>query len=251
MSKSELKELKSLHQKKYRELKGKFLVEGDKSVQEAIKSDMAVEEVYAVDSWAGSELCSSKNIKLDFVTKRELDSICELKNPNQAVAVMQFPQRQKESISLNDGWNIFLEKIQDPGNLGTILRIADWYGIEKILCSPESVEPFNQKVIQSSMGAVFRVPLRTINTEEFISFAQVADVKLYATAMKGESIYREIAEERGILMMGNEGNGLSSELLDAADRTVTIPGHGKAESLNVAVATGILTDWISRSSSGD
>jgi TrmH family RNA methyltransferase len=250
LSKSEIKELKSLHQKKYREGMGRFLAEGDKLVREAIRSEAAVREIYALPDWDGLDEANRAGLNVEFVNQKQLDQICELRNPNQAVALISIPTIAEET-GLTKGWHIYLNRLRDPGNLGTILRIADWYGLQEIICSPDSVEPYNQKVVQASMGAVFRVTVREMSEDRLISTARESDLALYATVMDGESIHSQKAGANGILLMGNEAQGLSSKLLEAASHQISIPGRGSAESLNVGVATGILTDWALRGSAED
>lgn len=246
LSKSEMKDLKSLHQKKYREIKGLFLVEGDKSVREALKSSNEVLSVFAVDSWDRRDLSPDSDIELVLISQKQLSQICELKNPNGAAALLRIPEQKEREINLNEGWHIYLDRVRDPGNMGTILRIADWYGMAHIICSPDCVELYNQKVMQASMGAIFRIKAISMTETELIDKAKKSSSPLHATTMTGDSIYESPAGKKGVLMMGNEGGGLSDKLLQAADVNITIPGDGKAESLNVAVSTGILSDWIFR-----
>lgn len=225
---------------------GRFLAEGDKLVREAMCSRAAIREIYALPDWDGLDEAQSAGFDIELIDQKQLDQICELRNPNQAVALIDTPSIAEE-IGLTEGWHIYLDRIRDPGNLGTILRIADWYGLKEILCSPESVEAYNQKVVQASMGAVFRVNVRSISEDNLINLARDSGLLLYATVMDGESIHSQKAEPKGILLLGNEAQGLSSTLLQAASQRISIPGRGAAESLNVAVATGILTDWAMKS----
>ena len=159
LSKSEIKELKSLHQKKYRDGMGRFLAEGDKLVREAMRSSAAIQEIYALPDWDGLDEAQRAGLNIEIIDQKQLDQICELRNPNKAAALIRTPAAVYEA-GLTAGWHIYLDRVRDPGNLGTILRIADWYGLREIICSPDSVEPYNQKVVQASMGAVFRVSVR-------------------------------------------------------------------------------------------
>jgi TrmH family RNA methyltransferase len=245
LSKSEIKELKSLHQKKYREAMERFLAEGDKLVQEAMASEANIREIYALANWEGMEKAQSAGIPVEIIDQKQLLQICELRNPNMAVALINMPQANYEK-ALNKGWNIYLDRVRDPGNLGTILRIADWYGIPSVICSPDSVEVYNQKVIQSSMGAVFRVQVIEMSEDELINSSALMNIKLYAAVMDGENIHRTLAPSQGVLLMGNEAKGLSNKLIEASYGRISIPQGGAAESLNVGVATGILVDWALR-----
>ena len=245
LSKSELKELKSLHQKKYREQKGKFLVEGDKSVQEAIRSKAFIEQIYATEEWMPHEQQGAALPSINRVTQKELQLICELQHPNQAVAVVENPSRKGSPVIWKDHWNIYLEAVRDPGNLGTILRIADWYGLPQLICSPDCVEAFNQKVIQASMGAIFRVEVIVMGLDDLHAEAENSGIGLYGALLEGRSIHEAAAPKEGVLVMGNESKGLSTEAIARCEHRITIPKYGQAESLNVAVATGILADWFS------
>lgn len=250
LSKSEIKELKCLHQKKYREALQRFLVEGDKLVREAIAAGVAIREIYALSDWDGLELAQDRGIEVRAVNQKQLDQICELRNPNMAAALISMPKTQVQN-DIPATWQIYLDRVRDPGNLGTILRIADWYGIEEVICSPDTVETYNQKVVQSSMGAIFRVSVREMSEDDLIKSAQSAKIDLFAATMEGQSIHSIEAPRKGVLLMGNEANGLSDKLLRAAKHHIKIPGKGAAESLNVGVATGILVDWSLRSSGYD
>ncbi len=250
LSKSEIKELKSLHQKKHREGMKRFLAEGDKLVKEAIASGANIREVYALADWEGIEKVQTAGIPIKIIDQKQLDQICELRNPNMAVALLNMPQIDPEK-ELNKGWNIYLDRVRDPGNLGTIMRIADWYGIRTVICSPDSVEVYNQKVIQSSMGAVFRIQVLEMSEDEIIDKSKLMDIKLFAAVMDGDNIHNHAAPKQGVLLMGNEAKGLSNKLIESASERISIPGGGAAESLNVGVATGILVDWALRGSAND
>jgi TrmH family RNA methyltransferase len=140
-------------------------------------------------------------------------------------------------------WILAVDGVQDPGNLGTIIRTADWFGINTIVCSHETVDCFNPKVIQSTMGSIFRVHLDYTNLEEFLN---QSELPIFGALMEGESVFNSSIPESGILVMGNEGNGISENLLPLINHPIHIPGRGQAESLNVAVATGILLGQLSR-----
>jgi len=246
LSKGRIKELTSLHLKKYRSARNMFLAEGDKLVREAIRSSAQVEEIFAMESWAGAEKAIQSGIPVTFTGERELKQLCELKSPNEAVALVHMPKHIIEEVEFKGHWNIYMDRLRDPGNLGTIMRIADWFGLERIICSPDSVEPYNQKVIQASMGAVFRIEVIAMEEDVMLAQARAAQVPIYAAAMGTLSIDTLAAGPEGIVLMGNEAQGLSNKLLEAADQRISIPGKGAAESLNVAVAAGILMHWIQR-----
>ena len=244
LSKGRIKELTSLHQKKYRSARNMFLAEGDKLVKEALRSEAQVLEVFAVESWDGATDVDELGIPLHLVTERELGQICELKNPNAAVALVAMPEKKEASFSIKGNWNLYMDRVRDPGNLGTVLRIADWFGMDRIICSPDSVEGYNQKVIQASMGAIFRIPIIEMEAQDLADRCKAEGVPYYAAVMGAQEINKMKPGPEGLIMMGNEAQGLENRLIQEADKCISIAGKGAAESLNVAVATGILMHWI-------
>jgi RNA methyltransferase, TrmH family len=244
LSKGRIKELTSVHQKKYRSARNKFLAEGDKLVLEAMRSKADIREIFALESWKGCQEAERLGIPLTLINEKELDQICELKNPKEAVAEIAMPKNVNSGRILKGKWNIYMDRLRDPGNLGTVLRIADWFGMDQVICSPDSVEGYNQKVIQASMGAIFRVPIISMEAEELIAQCKANEIPMFATAMSDKDISGVKAGNEGLLLMGNEAQGLSEILLRAADERISIKGKGSAESLNVAVAAGILMHWI-------
>lgn len=243
LSKGRIKELKSLQQKKYRLTNGLFIAEGDKLVREAMRSSNAIEEIIALETWEGIEEAESLGFKCTTVSQKELKQLSELSTPNQALAVLRTRGSEGNLPELKGHWSLFLQAVRDPGNLGTLLRIMDWFGRGHLICSPDCVDPYNQKVVQASMGAIFRIPVHTATEAEVIAKAKSERIKIYATIMKGIPLNRLEPEESGVLFLGNESKGLTAEVIQQMDMGLTIPGHGEAESLNVAVAGGILMNW--------
>lgn len=238
LSKNKIKWIRSLQQKKHRDELGLFLVEGEKMVNEAL--EFAHENIEFIAHTKDFQLKSSRIESIE-INETELNQISSLKTPNKVVAVLKksnftLPKESKQLIIALDG-------VQDPGNMGTILRIADWYGISDIVCSESTVDCFNSKVVQASMGAIFRIK---IHYTELNNWLKKSELPIYGALLEGDNIYKKETLQNGILLMGNEGNGISSDLLPSIDNPISIPRFGKAESLNVAVATGILVSEFFR-----
>lgn len=239
LSKRELKFLRSLRQKKFRNEHGEFLVEGAKLVQEAIDSDFVVEAVYHGQSQIPP---TSGSFAVQEVSQNELWQISSMKNPPGIMALVKIPD---ESFEISSDKILAVENINDPGNLGTILRIADWFGIETVLCSEETVDEFNPKVIQSSMGSIFRTRLARVDLTEKIEKLKKTGYSIVGAEMRGDKLNRDVIPQKAVLVMGSESHGISSEIQKLLDFSVTIEKRGGAESLNVAVATGIiLSYWV-------
>ena len=237
LSKRELKILRSLRQKKFRNEHGKFLVEGEKLVQEAIESDFEVEAVYHGQSQAPP---TPSSFAVQEVSQKELSQISSMKNPPGIMALVKIPN---ESFQISSNKILAVEDINDPGNLGTILRIADWFGIETVLCSEETVDEFNPKVIQSSMGSIFRTRLARVDLTEKIEKLKAKGYSIVGAEMSGKKLDRDTIPQKAVLVMGSESHGISPEIQKLLDFSVTIEKRGRAESLNVAVATGIILSY--------
>ncbi|NNC84132.1 MAG: RNA methyltransferase [Flavobacteriales bacterium] len=225
-------------------------MEGDRSVREAIQASADIRSIYHLADWdtQDTDIQSIEGVQVHVVSVKDLERMSSQRSPNQVIAVLRRPEPREQDFSLKGRWTLYLDRVRDPGNLGTILRIADWYGLDSICCSPDTVDEYNQKVIQASMGALFRVAVIRMEAEDLIQAAKRDDIPLAVTLMEGESIHSSRAGRSGILIVGNEGQGVRESLMESADRQVTIPGSGRAESLNVAIAAGICMDWIYRSS---
>ncbi|HEV7334187.1 MAG TPA: RNA methyltransferase [Flavisolibacter sp.] len=233
LSKKVLKDIQSLSLKKHRDETGLFLAEGPKVVEELMKvAPLLVEKVYALSSWAeGRE-------GVEIVSEAELEKASQMKTPNQVLAVCrQFTSYRPEAST----FTICLDTIQDPGNFGTIIRIADWFGIENIVCSAGCADLYNSKVVQSTMASISRVNVYYDKEETWL---HEQTVPVYAATLHGKSLYEFSKTEKGILIIGNESKGIRTEWIKRATDPVTIPRRGKAESLNAAVATGILLSHL-------
>ncbi|MBN3518640.1 RNA methyltransferase [Algoriphagus lutimaris] len=244
LSKNTVKFIKTLHQKKYRNLEQKFFLEGEKSVLEVIDSDFKIELLLATDQFMESneEIMQSFRGEVLNVTQKQLESVGQFQSNDSALAVVcmkpnQYFERPKEELV------IALDDVRDPGNLGTIIRIADWYGIKHLLFSEQTAEFYNPKVIQASMGSFTRVKFYYGDLAKVFNQWQCP---VYGAYLDGENIHQIDQVNPGILLMGNESKGISEELAPMVTNKLTIPGSGNAESLNVAIATAILCDNFSR-----
>lgn len=233
ISKANIKSVKSLHQKKIRDAHNQFIVEGEKMVLEAIrwKSDFLV-ALYHTSDFPTEEIDATK-INLIAISDHELKQISGLQTPNKALAV--FDKWPLETVNIP--FYIALDGVQDPGNMGTILRLADWFGVEEIICSMNTVDCFNPKVVQATMGAIFRIQVRYVDLK---SHLLALKMPVYGALLEGENIYKSSLKPEGILILGNEGNGISEEIKQLIDYPISIPRFGEAESLNVSTAGAIL-----------
>lgn len=239
LSKNQIKLIKSLHQKKYRTKTNLFLVEGVKGVNEFLKSDFELERVFCTNDF--SHNLTSDNVEL--ISEGELGKISNLNSPNEVIGIFRIPEMAVLDL---DKFSIVLDEINDPGNLGTIIRLCDWFGVEQLVCSPKTVDCFNPKVVQSTMGSLSRVAIFYTNIEQFIS---KSELPVYAAIMDGENVYKSDLPEKAILVMGNEANGISESINKLISNKIAIPKFGVSqltESLNVATATAILLSEFRR-----
>jgi len=246
ISKSQISFIKSLHQKKIRKEQGLFIVEGLKSIQEFINSDYVVDSVYYTENLMPKLGNLSRNIKSVEITESELSRISALSTPQAILAVVQIPkQSDLNQKKLVGSFLIALDGIQDPGNLGTIIRTADWFGLNTILCSMDTAEAYNPKVVQASMGSLSRVNIIYTALEDFLD---QTNLSVYGALLDGKSIYETNFGQEGIILLGNEGNGISEKLQSKINYPVTIPRYGRAESLNVAISASIFCSELRRKS---
>ena len=244
LSKAQISLITSLQNKKYRKQHGLFVVEGVKSVMEFLSSNYQVESIFYTGDANTKVGKISHNIKSHMLTEAEFQKISSLKSPQGVLALVKLPaQQQIEIADLANEYSIVLDDVQDPGNLGTIIRTAEWFGITHIICSSGTVDAYNPKVVQATMGSLARVKIHYTDLMDFIS---KADLPVYGALLQGQSIYQTEWKDAGLIVMGNEGNGISDELIARIDQAVTIPRIGQAESLNVAVATTIFCSEIAR-----
>ncbi len=233
LSKNEVKYIQSLCHKKLRDEDHVFVAEGVKLVDELLKSDFEIVTVYAVERWGKN---SGLKVRVIEVSDDELVRISSLQTPNQVLAIARQKKRNDEPV-LNNTISLVLDGIQDPGNMGTILRIADWFGISQVIASYDTVDVYNNKVVQATMGSIFRVNFWYKPLIEWLAYAQIP---VYGAVLNGQTVYETGRVNEGLLLVGNEGNGIKKEIAPFITHPVTIPKIGEAESLNAAVATGII-----------
>lgn len=239
LSKAQIKYIQSLQHKKYRQKFGQFVAEGDKIVQELLQATRYVKAVYATREWLlDHRMLAEKATGVDVleVAPVELKQLSSLSTPNQALALVQIPA--PEAPVLDGAVSLALETIQDPGNLGTIIRIADWFGVRQIICSPDCADAYNAKTIQATMGSFMRVPVIVHTIPELLE--RNRHIPAYAATLHGDNIIKIKTIREGIILIGNESRGLSEEVLKLSSHHITIPRIGQAESLNAAIATGII-----------
>jgi TrmH family RNA methyltransferase len=234
LSKNEVKYIQSLCHKKHRDELKLFVAEGPKLVDELLSSDFVLEHIYATTDWI--KLRPSVSVPLTEVSEQELTRISNLTSANEVVAIARHKYHGAEPV-LKKTITIVLDGIQDPGNMGTIVRIADWFGVKQIIASEDSVEVYNPKVIQATMGSICRVD---VWYKDLAAWMSAVDVPVYGAMLNGENVYclKNITE--GLLVIGNEAKGIREDIRSRITHPVTIPGSGGAESLNAAVAAGII-----------
>ena len=251
LSKNNIKRLNKLSLKKNRLKERQFLVEGDKMILELASSDYEIAELFVT-----SELETSvrktfpKNMPVHVISIEELKKISQLKTPQNSLAVCRIPETPVIPLFINDALSLYIDSIQDPGNLGTILRISDWFGIQNVFVSPETVDVFNPKVIQASMGSFARVRVYETGFETVENLAKKSQAIIYGAFMEGSNVYEQTLAGKAILVVGNEGNGIRPEIEARVDHKLSIPNFSlndqKAESLNVSVATAVLCSEFKR-----
>ena len=239
VSKNQIKLITSLQQKKFRKQHKLFIAEGVKVIQELIDANYKLNDLFTTQN----DFSNLKTGKTHAITQADLKKISALTTPNTCLATFSIPENIK--IELN-GLVLALDSVRDPGNLGTIIRLCDWFGIETILCSEETVDVYNPKVIQATMGSISRVSIVYCDLEKELKNAEIS---VFGTFMDGKSIYNESLPKEGIIVMGNEANGISSTIEKIVSERISIPRFGNlqlTESLNVATATAIILNEFKR-----
>ncbi|MEM9884927.1 MAG: RNA methyltransferase [Bacteroidota bacterium] len=250
LSKNTEKYIRSLSQKKFRQQHNKFIGEGEKLVAEILQTDaVKVEILLATKEWwlKNEGRYSFDLIQVKIVEVKELRKVSQLKTPNQVLVVAKKISYKIKAQTLENSWSIYLDQVRDPGNMGTIIRIAEWFGVSHLFCSLNSADIYNPKVIQASMGAFLRIPIIEIELEKLLDLAP--KIPTYATVLGATSVYEQNFSPKGILVMGNESKGIAEEQLAKLNHRISIPSYGKSqmESLNVAVATAVICGEIRRS----
>lgn len=239
ISKRQIKIITSLHQKKYRKSTGLFVAEGKKVIQEFLDSNFELDTLFSTEA----DLFTADR-KVTLISESELKKISFLKTPNKSLALFKI----KDVTSIDSkGLIVALDDVRDPGNLGTIIRLCDWFGVKHLLCSKATVDCYNPKVIQATMGSLTRVNVVYTDLEKYLS---ETNLPVFGAFMDGENVYKTKLPTDGVLVMGNEANGVSEEISNLITEKIAIPRFGnlqQTESLNVAMATGILLNEFKRS----
>ncbi|TKC03918.1 TrmH family RNA methyltransferase [Pedobacter frigoris] len=244
LSKSQISFIKSLHQKKYRKENGIFIIEGIKSIVEFIQSSYQIHSIYYLAQYQSLLPSLPANIKLFEVNNAELDKISTLQTPQGIIALVHIPKSAVLDLNaLKGSFSLVLDGIQDPGNLGTIIRTADWFGFKNVICSNNTVEVYNPKTVQATMGSLSRVNTFYLDLQELLSQTKLP---IFGAVLNGNSMYKTNWGNEGLVILGNEGQGISNEVMNLITNPVTIPRVGGAESLNVAISAAILCADINR-----
>lgn len=243
LGKAKAKYIQSLGQKKHRDTEELFIAEGPKIVADLLHSAPGnVQQVFAVKEWLNDNNNHPRRNDFVEVSNEELEKLTQLKTPHQVLAVIkQF--ETVTSIETKGKLSLVLDTIQDPGNFGTIIRIADWFGVSQMICSEDCADMYNPKVVQSTMGSIARVKLFYTNLKRWLT--QQKEVRIYAAMLEGKDITKMNSLQEGLIVVGNESKGIDQRIIALANEKITIPRKGKAESLNAAVATGIILSHLS------
>jgi len=244
LSKSQISLITSLQHKKFRHQHNLFIVEGHKSVIEFAQSSYQLEAIYYTPEFAVKLLKLSNKINFQEISVADMARISCLKTPPGVLALVNIPVSPVLDYSLlKEKFSLALDGVQDPGNMGTIIRTADWFGLEHIICSEDTVDVYNPKVVQATMGSLSRVKVHYADLAETLPALKL---NIFGALLNGNNIYNTTFGPEGVLIMGNEGNGIRPEIQEIINTAVTIPQAGKAESLNVAMATAIFCSEICR-----
>ncbi len=239
LTKAEIQLYRSLGDKRERDAHGLFVAEGAKLVSEIVRSSLRVVRVMTTGNFPEAEQISVK----------DMERISQLKTPTDTFAVVEKPQYILDSANPQKNLVLALDGVQNPGNVGTIIRLADWFGIRDIICSTDSADCFNPKVVQATMGAILRVRVHYTNLEQYIE-SIAADTPIYGTFLEGDNLYSTQLENRGLIVMGSEGRGVSERIAQKVTHKLFIPPYPAesqtSESLNVAIATAVICAEIRR-----
>jgi len=242
ITKNQVKYIQSLGQKKSRDIENRFIAEGPKLVNELVKEENCrIIHLLALKEWIDENPGAGNHTEIIEISGAELEKISQLATPNQVLAVIEKIQWNNDP-QVKGNVSLALDTIQDPGNMGTIIRLADWFGVRNIFCSADCADVYNPKVVQASMGSISRVRVEYTNILSWL--IENSDLRIYAAVLNGTDITKMEKINEGIIVIGNESKGITREMLKLANVQITIPGKGKAESLNAAVATGIILSHL-------
>lgn len=250
LSKNRIKFIHSLKRKKFRETHHRFLVEGSKLVLDLLRSPYSISEIFVTHSWIAEKVQEviQRKVPVTEITEAEMEKITSLSTPSPVLAIVEIPAAVPDVTGIAGDLVLMLDDIRDPGNLGTIIRIADWFGIRTIICSENTVDLYNPKVVQSTMGSIAKVDVFYRDLKKFLEDLP-HNIKIYGTFLDGENIYTGILENKGIVIIGNESNGISGDVSHFVSNRLCIPAFtpGKPpDSLNASVATAIVCSEFRR-----
>ena len=246
MTKAEIQFIRSLADKRVRDAEQLFVAEGDKLIGEILQSGLRIRNIYALEGHFDG--------RAETVTAKEMERISQLKTASSSLAVVEQPRHKTPAQAPANRLTLALDGVQNPGNLGTIIRLADWFGVEDIFCSEDTADCFNPKVVQATMGAILRVRVHYLKLADFLKRTAESGVEVYGTMLDGDNIYDAELQQNGVIVMGNEGKGVSEECARSFTHKLLIPTYPAdrqgSESLNVAMATGIVCAEFRRRARG-
>jgi len=249
LSKNKIKLIQSLDLKKFRDEHQLYIAEGNKLVEDLLQARCHIQTIIATNLWLRDNAIP-KEIEIIEATEEELKKISHLKTAPPVIALVKMPDNQNIATPDKDNLVLVLDAVQDPGNMGTIIRLADWFGIKEIVCSQNTVDCYNPKVVQATMGAIARIKVQYVDIEKYIQTAKNQHIPTYGTFLEGKNIYTEKLSAAGIIVMGNEGKGISAGVEAHITHKILIPDFakpgGKPESLNVSVAAAIVCSEFKR-----
>ncbi|MDC9509530.1 RNA methyltransferase [Pseudoalteromonas sp. Angola-4] len=240
ISKNQLKLIRQLGQKKYRKQYNQYLVQGEKNVLELLNSPLKAVDIFATQAFINTHQNQFPEVDFTPAEEESLTKASTLVSNNAAIAVVDMP---KADLPNNTGLILALDGVSDPGNLGTIIRVADWYGIQHIVTSTDSADAYNPKTISATMGSFVRVSVSQVELPEYL---QTLNMPIYGAFLDGQSVHTTDLSAKGVLLMGSESHGIREQCAKLVSDKITIPAFGEAESLNVAMATGIILDNFKR-----
>lgn len=244
LSKAKIKLINSLKLSKYRREHKLFLAEGSINVLDFLQGEIKVVELFGTSEWLEKHADKIRNIEVSSVTQKEFEKITALKTPSEVLALLAIPEYPEFDLKTIHDLVLMLDDIKDPGNLGTIIRTADWFGIRQIICSPETVDAYNPKVVQASMGSLARVEVHYMELSKILK-TKSADIPVFGALLEGKPLTECKETKKGIILIGSEAHGISEKLIPFIDEKLTIPAFqgassAKAESLNASIATAII-----------
>ena len=242
LSKNKIKLINSLSSNKHRQQEGLFIAEGTKLIEALIDAHSSIQSIFATDEWLMQHRETGHEV--DVITPEEMKKISQLTTPSQVLALVKIPTPPDINKLPANQLMLGLDNIRDPGNMGTIIRLAQWFGIDTIICNHGTVDCYNSKVVQATMGAIANIQIIYTNLEEFIDNHQTEQWPVYGTFLEGNNIFTEALSPSGLIVLGNEGNGISAPIAERINKKLLIPDfasqQNRPESLNVSVAAAIV-----------